>query len=323
MDTLPLEETVGNGGLSCPLCGSSNHQALGLDSASAIVDEFIWRYLDIDWSIPVRTVCCETCQLIYFDRAYTQEEVSRLYSGYRGLEYTSQRLLYDPSYKSYSDAYRNRLSNYYLLRVRALANVLQDEVMTSWLAMFKSSRKNQRRDYSECWNHLIRACDYGSSDPYIVETCLASLGIEGFKIDTYDVGLPSVVPEHYDLVVYDQVAEHLGCLDSIEAFISSCRSGSRHLIGVPLELPRNMIPRNAMAMLNKKRVANPTFQVNFSVVHEHINFFSEISLIEWAKRLELHCNGKMVLFVNGTATSSCIIKAEPEMGIAYICLERS
>jgi hypothetical protein len=95
----------------CPACQLTN-----LDSQPAILMPFIanrvfgWdtALIDASWQlndIPrgnltfgCKTLYCNNCQTTFLDMGFDDDEMSRLYSGYRSLQYNQMRVMYEPSY---------------------------------------------------------------------------------------------------------------------------------------------------------------------------------------------------------------------------------
>jgi hypothetical protein len=96
----------------CICCGSTQ-----LTKTSAILMPFIaerlfgWKPLQIDLSWGLKTInqgtayalCnslfCTECELLFLDIRFTEDEVLRLYTGYRGEEYVTMREKYEPGYR--------------------------------------------------------------------------------------------------------------------------------------------------------------------------------------------------------------------------------
>lgn len=96
---------------NCPMCSSTD-----LEKNSAVIMPFIthrifgWEPLQIDESTGLRSLnngtayqlcnsCfCKQCQFIFTDVRFSDAEMSCLYEGYRGPEYTAQRQRFEPGY---------------------------------------------------------------------------------------------------------------------------------------------------------------------------------------------------------------------------------
>ena len=83
----------------CLICGGRE-----LQRVPALVSPFVHRYVlerGASWSSPLLEISmcsCQACDLTFFDRRYTPEEVQALYSGYRGEDYLRARRAVEPFY---------------------------------------------------------------------------------------------------------------------------------------------------------------------------------------------------------------------------------
>ena len=95
----------------CPSCQKNT-----LDSQPAVLMPFIanrifgWdsAYIDSSWSLAdipqghltfgCKTLYCQSCQTTFLDMGFDADEMSRLYSGYRSIDYNKLRSKYEPSY---------------------------------------------------------------------------------------------------------------------------------------------------------------------------------------------------------------------------------
>ena len=116
---------------SCPVCNS-----IDLLKSSAVVMPFItyrifgWEPKDITAECGLNSINCGTahqvcascfclnCSLLFSDLRFDHEEMTRLYKGYRGAKYLSQRKRFEPDYEHINSYLKQEV--HYLDRVEAL-----------------------------------------------------------------------------------------------------------------------------------------------------------------------------------------------------------
>lgn len=243
---------------TCVGCGAGD-----LSATPAILMPFVahrafgWTPVRIDASWGLRTVesgnayalcnslLCARCGLLFLDIRFSDDEMHRLYAGYRGDDYCSLRERYEPGYAA---------------RNRALS----------------AARGHRREVEAFLLPHLGtppgRVLDWGG------DTGLNApfLG-EGGGVDVFDISenapvdgarrvdRATVRSERYDLVVCSQVLEHLP--DPHQALLEirdALSQRSLLYVEVPLEKVMEFPPADP---LRHKRHW-----------HEHVNFFSRASL---------------------------------------------
>ena len=109
--------------LNCIACGSAN-----LLSSPAILMPFIaeralgWGPVEIteDWGLDtvptghavcrVNTRACDNCGTMFLDLRFGEDEMSNLYSDYRGSDYNALRVKYEPGYQAKTSAFNERAS---------------------------------------------------------------------------------------------------------------------------------------------------------------------------------------------------------------------
>lgn len=243
---------------TCVCCGAEY-----LSAAPAILMPFVahrafgWTPVHIDASWGLRTVesgnayalcnslLCVRCGLLFLDIRFSDDEMHRLYAGYRGDDYCSLRERYEPGY---------------VARNRALS----------------VARGHRREVEAFLLPHLgtppARVLDWGGDTglnaPFLGEAC----GVDVFDISenapvdgARRVDLDSVRSAHYDLIVCSQVLEHLpNPHEALMEIREALSPRSLLYVEVPLE---KVMEFHASDPLRHKRHW-----------HEHVNFFSRASL---------------------------------------------
>jgi hypothetical protein len=96
---------------SCVCCGSGNlarSPAILMPFVAARVFDWYPVEIDEDWGLKTiqnghaYSICnslqCQDCHLLFLDIRFTDEELGKLYSDYRGLEYSQLREQFEPGY---------------------------------------------------------------------------------------------------------------------------------------------------------------------------------------------------------------------------------
>ena len=247
----------------CICCGNDN-----LEKNSAILMPFIahrvfdWRPVLIDDSWQLKTipngyaysVCnslyCSDCDFLFLDMRFTDSEMARLYSDYRGPDYESLREHYEPGY-----AARNKLLNHEVTYTNQVEEFIRPYVTFPPAIL----------DFGG---------DTGKNSPF-KNSCK--------QLDIYDISNKDTVPGarliskedaikvKYDLIVCAQTLEHVPNPFSV---LTEIRSLMRKDTLLYIELPCEEIMKQPPQARSAKRHW-----------HEHINFYSENSIV----RLLLNC----------------------------------
>jgi len=250
---------------SCPLCGLKPESPLNL-STPAIISEFIWRYACIKyWEHAINAVLCGECGVVYFDHCFDQDETELLYIGYRGKRYCAVRQFYESDYLQRDESLQSL--DYFHKRVAYLSEFLQFYINSIPGSIF--------------FSHFLsggqaRVLDFGSSDSSILSASIENtlLASCSYRIDSYDVGAEMPNTADYDLIVADQVLQHLSSCSYVLDMVGQARPSTAFVIGVPLELP-DVIIKDLIPLCDARDKSD---RQNFTVVHEHINYFSIDSL---------------------------------------------
>jgi SAM-dependent methyltransferase len=242
----------------CVCCGSRKLQA-----APAILMPFVahrafgWAPVLIDdsWGLHTiqngmaYTVCrslqCGSCGLLFSDIRFSTDELERLYSNYRGIDYTVLRETYEPGYAQRNEAFGHQIEYGDILE--NFLGPLLPSVPLSILDWGGDSGKNTP------FRHRAKVHDI-----YDISNCPVIPG-------AYAVSRAEAMSKHYDLVVCSNVLEHVPYPSDLLLDIKHVmRPESLLYIEVPFE---DVIrQRGYEAVTHKKHW------------HEHVNFFSPDSL---------------------------------------------
>ena len=264
---------------SCICCGNSD-----LIASSAIVMPFIsyrvfgheafsvdetWKMRDLApgqaYQI-AKTIECACCNAIFLDYRFSDAEMERLYSGYRGDHYTRSRIQFEPSYVEVADHYCGR------------ANYISDV------------EKFLQRYVGENLVVLDWGGDSGVNSPFLYSAA---------RLDIYDISEVEVFEPArkitkeeirtttYDLVTCLQVLEHVPePKQVIDEIVNIMTKNTVLYIEVPLEeLFRSNADTRGLGQQKRHW-------------HEHVNFFSERSLKMLVERCGLQVIAYESLDVN-------------------------
>ena len=247
----------------CVCCNSAE-----LKSSPAILMPFIadrvfgWKPVVIDESWGLKSIkigsaysiCnslyCPECGLLFLDIRFSDSELKKLYKNYREKEYVDLREFYEPGYKE-----RN---NSLVLGINYIDKIEQ------FLQPFMPASP--------------RVLDWGGGTG--VNTPFKE---KNETFDIYDIGENALIPgaqfiskkeiekNHYDLVVLSNVLEHVPYPIELLLDIKNVIQGDAVLyIEIPLE-----------NIMETQKINPQYFKKHW---HEHINFFSEQSLIRLIDR---------------------------------------
>ena len=204
-----------------------------------------WGFRDIPtgYAYPLcRSLMCEDCGMLFLDMRFDDEEMSALYDGYRGPDYTMLRTKFEPGYAARNDLYlagstyldgvETLLAKY----VPATPAVLDWGGDTGLNTPFRATART---------HHV-----------YEISGCEV---VDGARSVTRE----AVGDTRYDLIVSMQVLEHVASPEQLLRDIASAMSRDTVLyVETPLEDHIRTIPC-AQDRLRRKRHW-----------HEHINFFT-------------------------------------------------
>ena len=243
----------------CVCCGSSK-----IRSTPSILMPFIaerafgWRPIEIDesWGLHsikkgyaysiCNTLNCINCGLVFLDIRFSEQELNNIYYEYRGEKYVELRDFYEPGYKQRNQSlingfeYNDKIESFLNQFLKLPVSILDWGGDTGKNTPFKNS--NNTFDIYDISNALV---------------------IEGARSIDKDYALNN----KYDLIICSNVLEHVSYPLNILLDIKICMKENTILyIEVPFE--EIMMNGGTSAYLNKKHW------------HEHINFYSELSLVK-------------------------------------------
>ncbi|MGK9049003.1 class I SAM-dependent methyltransferase [Stutzerimonas chloritidismutans] len=237
----------------CVCCGKRE-----LQSSPAILMPFVthrvfgWRPVVIDETWGLRTIAnghaysicnslyCESCEFLFLDIRFTDDELSRLYRDYRGHEYVALREHYEPGYEQRNENLKNCAP--YTDQV--------EDFISPYL-----TGKPRILDWGG---------DTGKNSPFREENEFLHI---------YDISQMDVVPDarsvskeetlswKYDLIVCSEVLEHTPYPSDMLMDIRE-RMGEQTILYV--EVPHEFVMQSDM----RSKVEQKKHW------HEHINFFS-------------------------------------------------
>ena len=192
------------------------------------------------------TLECADCGLLFLDMRFDDDEMSALYAGYRGPDYTAMRDRYEPGYAERNKHYE--AGSPYIPSVEA------------FLAPHLPARP---RVLDHGGDTGLNTPFRGRAERHHVYEISGHRTVEGAR----SVSLEEARAERFDLVVSMQVLEHVP--QPIEPLreMAACMSANTLLY---VEVPREDIVRTSVA-----GVANAPRKRHW---HEHINFFTEAAL---------------------------------------------
>ena len=244
-----------------------------LERQSAVLMPFVaqralgWTPCEItpDWGLRdlpkgwAQALCCSlhcpACGTLFLDMRFDDDEMARLYHGYRGAAYTAQREAFEPGY-----AQRNAglvQGDAHIPAVEAL--------LKPWLPAQPAV--------------LDWGGDTGLNTPLRQQARLHHVfDISGKPVvdGAMAVGDPTAAGTAYDLIVLSNVLEHVPDPAALLAQISPLLgAGSRLYVEVPYEAVMRQAATDTRAWQLKRHW------------HEHVNFFSEAGLRQLLSRLGL------------------------------------
>ncbi|MFH0710523.1 MAG: class I SAM-dependent methyltransferase [Pseudomonadota bacterium] len=244
----------------CVVCGSHNLVKVSAVLAPFLADRiFDWKPMDIDESfgfrdIPIghayalcNTLCCSECQMLFLDMRFDDDEMGRLYSGYRDENYTELRSSYESGYEIVNQVLEGKRWDY----VRQVELFLQPHLSGD-----------------------MRILDFGGDDGANTPFIDTADTVHIFDISgktTLHNAVAVTIDEikkyqcEYSLVTCMQVLEHVSDPHQIIQQLVDL-SGKRTLIY--LEIPLETLMVNPMEKFYTKK----------RLWHEHINFFSPMAL---------------------------------------------
>lgn len=205
-----------------------------------------------------KSLHCATCGHLFVDYRFNEVEMTRLYSGYRGREYSLLRNKYEPGYLSQNETLVNG-NNY----KHVVENFLSDLLPFTNLTILDWGGDTGRNTPFGSKASVVHIYD-PSSKPVELENAVNILSSNHFL-------------DSYQLVVLANVLEHIPFPADMLSDLKRYMVSSSILY---VEVPYETIQVNA---LNEPPYSLGAMKYHW---HEHINFFSKSSLLE-----VLHASG--------------------------------
>jgi len=162
---------------TCIVCGTKR-----LERTGGGIAPFIAHRCRIDAAATqVERAWCPSCDLLFFDQRLSEEEVRRLYLGYRDEAYILERDRFEPGYRERHPQYVD----------------VQHEVQQNRIIDLKA-------DVAAMGRPLGRVLDYGGGDGWLTREAFS-----GGNVLVYDLGNPAPPKGVFDLVVCAHVLEHV------------------------------------------------------------------------------------------------------------------
>lgn len=229
---------------SCMICGSNT-----LRGKAAFVP-FLQERMFLNNPPATSLVFCPKCGSCYSSYRPTDEEISRLYAGYRNAEYVRQRQKYEDYY---TEEFNKSLSggNSCPERKNKLARFLEDSI--DFGAM------SQVLDFGGDKGQFIPD-EFRQSECYVYDISGTEV-LEGIHL----IKKPETLSDYkWDFIMCCHVMEHLPDVQAYFGQLVSLMNDNTYLyVEVPYERPGNM---------------------DFVYVHEHINMFGRKAFHELAQR---------------------------------------
>lgn len=202
---------------------------------------------------------CKNCDFLFLDMRFDDEEMSNLYKGYRDEEYVALRDFYEPDYANKNTAMLNGIK-------------------------YKSDIETFLENLGDYKNILDWGGDDGINTPFPDSENVYIYDISNKEVLGNFISLnENQIEDHsYDLIVCSNVLEHVSYPQEILFEISKLMDQNTILyIEVPYEKIMNNLDKDNL--YKQKRHW-----------HEHINFYSEKSLIELIKSCNLDIVKKQI-----------------------------
>lgn len=249
----------------------------------------------------VDLVQCAGCGFMFYNPRLDSAEEARLYKGYRSIEYQQMRHGSEPWYTAKFNADLASAS-FFDFRRRKLASILREHLGD---------------------HEIRRVLDYGGDRGDLVQGL-----VEGAAAFVYDISGISPVEGvtlttspaecRPDLIVNSNVLEHVGFPDRlVRELVSGAHAGSFIFLEVPCESPfglgrilRRIVQIGIIALTRPNLATRMVRPSALYLMHEHINYFSEVSL-----RTLMHLCGCSI-----TATGKYVLNGRAGKGTMAWCL---
>ena len=271
----------------CVCCGNSK-----LMSSPAILMPFVadrafgWTPILIDssWGLDTikngyaysicKTLNCVECGFVFLDIRFTEQELNNIYNEYRGDKYVALRNKYEPDYSEKNQYLVNGIQ--YIDKIENFLNPFLNFPVSilDWGGDTGSNTPYKNMNY------LFHIYDISKKDV-----------IQGARAIDKHIAFENI----YDLIVCSNVLGHVPYPNDILYDIKKCMNENTILY---IEVPFESIMQNgsANAYLNKKHW------------HEHINFYSELSLAKLLESVGLKSLSLNILKITTECKPTCLLQ---------------
>lgn len=221
-----------------------------------------------------KSLQCARCGVLFLDIRFSDEEMASLYAGYRDEEYTRLREFYEPGYRKISEFYYDR-SNY----ISTIEEFLSPRVPVAPALLDWGGDNGVNTPLKET-ARTVHIYDI-SNKPAIA-------GVQA-------VDLATIRCTKYDLIVCSQVLEHVPYPKDILGEIVSVMNRDTLLY---LEVPYEELMRTHAGSRDIYSAKHHW--------HEHINFFSEESLLALLEQAGLQVVEMQFIEISLEWRDSCV-----------------
>jgi hypothetical protein len=215
---------------------------------------------------------CLNCEFSFYEKRFSDEELANLYQFYRSKKYLKLRNKYEFWYTE--------------SRQRALENnpkIIDEREQSLIKILTKNNIQLAKNNY---------VLDYGGNDGSLIK----NLTNKAYVFDVNNAKLVKNVKRlkkdnnlaMFDLTICSNVLEHINNpYKFIKNISSKLSKGSYLYIDVPNENPMSIRSRIISLAKSCLEIVSVKFNLSLFTMHEHINFFSELSLCKLVKNLEM------------------------------------
>ena len=227
--------------VSCLICNGPTR------GKPAKIAPFLSQYCHLG-TLDTTTRYCPNCDLVFFERRLTNEEAARLYTDYRGEEYTRIRLGIEPWYEKYVTFFDDPLStDYYMIRVSdyiELANVYPEIAEVKSILDFGGDGSVPTRAFP--WAKVV--------------------------VDDLSAGNADKMGDKFNMIFASNVFEHLSDpVADLQKLTKRLQPDGFIFIDVPAPAQANL----GEGLLWQERYGGELYEM-----HEHITHFSRRSLVK-------------------------------------------
>jgi hypothetical protein len=176
---------------------------------------------------------CDDCGLVYFSKSFSDAELRRMYSGYRGSEYQRRRARYEPWYSEKINNAIGHSSDVLTVRLQHLESLLSDALTRN---LKKVSPPTRVLDVGGDEGQFIPRIDS------IIEKAVLEVSgvrpVDGARVFTSWSEAANFSP---DMIMMCHVLEHVeSARENVENALSILQPGGLLYIEIPLDRPSNI-----------------------------------------------------------------------------------